>query len=224
MKNFDEMIPILAVVLIILIPVAAFFGFVDGIESDNKIEWPDTEIGHMIPEPECLEGSIDWENEMGFGINIQDYDMYNDYVKECIDYGFTYNVNQTDDFYGAENKFGYQLVVQKISLEQSIFICLQAPSEPVEEKVNENGKTEFEEVMDQYEQTIDEYCSFMNTYQSAETITPEMSEDYVKYTELCTDTINKLNNINMAVLTDEQILYFQEVQSRILQKVSAISK
>ena len=58
----------------------------------NKVEWPDTKLGNMIPHIKNATGEISWEETDCLRINLDDLDVnqYDNYIEECKDRDATY--------------------------------------------------------------------------------------------------------------------------------------
>lgn len=92
--------------------LAAFmvFGLV-GCGGDSSIDWPTSGLATKIPKPEKLKGEITYDYDTSFGAKIVDVDKdeYDDYVKQCEEYGYTFDVEKNNTEFSAFNNEGYEL-------------------------------------------------------------------------------------------------------------------
>lgn len=102
-------------------------------------------------------------------------------------------------------------------------------SETVGDKIEDTVLTavgispEFKEMMDSYEAFFDEYCEFMKKYSAADdpmSMFAEYSEFMMKYAEYMT----KLDDVGKKEMTDEELLYYTEINLRIQENLLEVSQ
>lgn len=98
-----------------------------------------------------------------------------------------------------------------------------APSKGEEKTDPASGiRPEFKEMMDSYEAFFDEYIAFMAKYKEADgTAALSMLSDLSDYMAKYTDYMSKLDAIDQDDLSPEEALYYLEVSTRIMQKLSS---
>ena len=79
----------------------------------------------------------------------------------------------------------------------------------------------FKAAMDSYEAFFDEYILFMIKYQESDDVLSLLT-DYMSYMEQFADTMTKLNAVSGTELTTAELIYYTEVNARIMQKLLAI--
>ena len=82
---------------------------------------------------------------------------------------------------------------------------------------------EVKEMLDSYEEFFDEYIEFMKTYSSSDNSSAMISE-YQDYIRRYNETMQKINEMQGADLTEADNLYFIDVNMRILAKINGVSE
>ena len=77
---------------------------------------------------------------------------------------------------------------------------------------------EFKKTMDKYEDFIDEYVKFMKSYQDSDDVMG-MLNDYTEYMSKYQEVMDGLNSIDEDELSDADLAYYLEVNSRISKKL-----
>ena len=94
---------------------------------------------------------------------------------------------------------------------------------PDEETAAREGiRPEFKEALDSYEEFFDEYCAFMKKYSESDN-SISMLADYVQYMAKYADAMSKLDSIDDGEMSDEELIYYTEVMTRINKKLSEIA-
>lgn len=113
------LIPIIMCVLIFtLLPLGDDSNNDDGTESStiimSEIDWPQSSIAQIVPQPESNYGKIEWETYYGFVIYIGNTTQaeYKDYVDLCWDSGFNIDYNRGADYFWADNADGHKLEIR----------------------------------------------------------------------------------------------------------------
>ena len=80
----------------------------------EDIEWPDSTVAKLIPEPKSMIGKIAFDSDDWLDVEIANtsIDDYKDYVKKCKELGYVENYVSTDDSYMADNKNGYGVIIE----------------------------------------------------------------------------------------------------------------
>ena len=104
---------------------------------------------------------------------------------------------------------------------------------PIQEEKDENQEVnkkpekqegirpEFKEAMDSYEDFFDEYVTFMNKYSKSED-TISMMSDYLNYMTKYSETMSQIEKLDESEMSDEEVVYYTKVMSRINQKIMDI--
>lgn len=82
---------------------------------------------------------------------------------------------------------------------------------------------EFKAAMDSYEEFYDGYCEFMEKYKENPT-NLEFLEEYTDMLSKADDVNKKFDAWNEEEMTDEEILYYIEVNNRVLEKLVEVAK
>lgn len=205
----------------------------------TEIQWPQSEIATLLPQPKSNKGKIEWEADYGFVIYIGETSKedYNDYVKACEDKGFTVDYNKGDDYFYADNEDGYHVNL-RYENDDIMFIRIDQPDDEDTDKNDDEDKEdeekeditetvdgmrpEFKEAMDSYEAFFDEYCEFMKKY--SESANPVgMLADYTEYMNKYTDAMGKMSEIGNETMSNEELQYYTEVMARINEKLVNVS-
>lgn len=82
--------------------------------SMNSIEWPNSDIAKLIPQPKSLHGKIEWEHDYGFVIYIGNttLDDFREYINSVYNSGFNVDYNKGDTTFWAENENGYHVNIK----------------------------------------------------------------------------------------------------------------
>ena len=84
-------------------------------------------------------------------------------------------------------------------------------------------RPEFKESMDSYEAFFDEYIAFMEKYTSSNDPLG-MLANYTEYLSKYTEAMTTFDKINDGTLSSEELVYYLEVQNRIMQKLLTIAQ
>lgn len=105
------------------------FGYVSDMEKLTKLNWPDTELTRMLPEPASNYGYVARSSP-----KVLDADMdkvsaeaHEKYLKECKAKGFTIVDEVTQSRYDAFNKDGYFLSVMYLNSGGTMYVTLTPP-------------------------------------------------------------------------------------------------
>lgn len=90
------------------------------------------------------------------------------------------------------------------------------------EKIN-GIRSSFKDAMDSYEEFFNEYVDFMNKYINADSEDMlRMMGDYADYMNQYSETMKKLEELDTEELSNEEVIYYTQVMSRITQKLLEI--
>ena len=210
----------------------------------EEIEWPKSGLGSKLPKPKSNLGNISWNNSETFIVYIGNMtiDDYSDYVEDCEDKGFTVDYSKDKKYYSAENKDGYKLTV-RYSGANVIEIALNVPEdydeddedvipekESKKETKNENSsnmvdgmRKEFKEAMDNYEEFMNEYISFMEKYSKSDGTDVELLKDYGTYMSKYAKAVKSFEKWEDDSLNSVEAAYYAKVQARVSKKLLEIA-
>lgn len=210
---------ILSVILIICLITAC--GNKKSDTVGEKIEWPDTEIGNMLPDTDnkALNHSIS-ENYISASL-VMNKDEYKDYCEQCKNSGFTENASTTDNetysHYSADNTDGYALSLSWYSDDNKCQLMLSAPnksedeSTTIEDEESETEKSEEQKedkakkkkekkkkdvdsngVSKDFKETMDDYEEFFDKYIE---IMENYSDNPAEYLQQYTEYLSKYTEV-----------------------------
>lgn len=206
-------------------------------EKMGDIEWPDSALAKMLPVPKSKTGKINNDSSDCLSVSVDKTSEsdFKEYVKACKEKGFDVDYSNGDDYYRAKNSKDYSLDVS-LSAFNVMKIYLSAPEEETTEeetskaessKKEQSSKSsdgvtpEFKKAMDSYEEFFDEYIDFMKRYSESDNPLGMMDE-YSEYLSKYSETMQALNDMESKEVTEADSLYFIEVQTRILDKLSKV--
>lgn len=235
----------IGVILLVIVGFCVFTS-VKGTIADKKekkeaaaetFEWPDTDIAKLLPKPTSNNGKMVVERDDYFNVYVYgSKDDYKDYIKKCKKKGFDVDHYSSEIMYTADNKEGYSLSItyfeEETTLPECYEVSINAPkkeesteqTDQPAEQTTEQATTptvSFKETMDSYEKSINDYVEFMKKYEESDD-QASMINDYTALMNQYTDTMNKLNSIDKNSLSASDLVYYNEVNGRILQKLTEI--
>lgn len=227
-------------IIILVIVGFCVFTSIKGTIADKKekketaaetYEWPDTDIAKLLPKPTSKNGEMISEGENHINLDVYgSKNDYKDYIKKCKKKGFDVDYYSSNGMYSAKNKDGYSLTIiyfeEGNTTPEYYSVHLSAPENESEqtEQTTEQATTptvSFKESMDSYEKSINDYVEFMKKYEESDD-QASMVNDYTALMNQYTDTMNKLNSIDKNSLSASDLAYYNEVNGRILQKLTEI--
>lgn len=106
----------------------------------DEFEWPTTGLGSMLPKPKSNYGKIEWNSSESFIITVGNttIEEYDEYVKECENFGYTIDYIKGEENYSAKNSEGYDLDVSYLGW-NVISISLKVPEEQKEQESTNNN-------------------------------------------------------------------------------------
>lgn len=98
--------------------------------SMDAIQWPNSDIAKLIPQPDSLKGKVEWERDYGFVIYIADITKaeYKDYVNAVYNSGFSIDYSKGDTYFWADNADGYHVQIRYEGY-NTMWIRLDEPSD-----------------------------------------------------------------------------------------------
>ncbi len=115
----------------ILCCVLAVVMLLSFVSCGSKLEWPDSKVAALIPQPTSNKGEINSSSNTYLSADVKAVSLsdYNDYVAACIEKGFTVDSEETGDSYDAYNKDGYKLHIYYYDSDEEMHITVDAPEE-----------------------------------------------------------------------------------------------
>ncbi len=207
-------------------------------EEMTELEWPSRGVGSLLPDPYESIGKIvrDESNYFSVIVGEMDKDDFKYYVEECEDEGFTVDYSKTDEYFSAKNKEGYSLTVKYTGF-NTVEITLTKEENENETQTNENTsqkdeevtksdikglRPEFIEAMNSYEEFMDEYVEFMKKYNDSNGNDITLLADYADYMSKYAEFVDDFDKWNEEEMSDEELAYYLQVQSRVYQKLSEV--
>lgn len=87
------------------------------------------------------------------------------------------------------------------------------------EKIENGIRSALQKRLDGYEMFFAEYIQFMKIYQKNQNAM-QVLDEYTDYTKRYTQAMTELKAIGLEKLTDEEMIYYTEVMSRISEKLA----
>lgn len=96
----------------------------------SQVEWPNSDIAELIPQPKSLYGKVEWEHDYGFVIYIGNTTLsdYEDYVNSVYDSGFNIDYSKGDTYFWADNADGYHVSIDYEGF-NTMFVRIDEPDE-----------------------------------------------------------------------------------------------
>lgn len=208
-------------------------------ETEQSI-WPTDGAAGKIPVFNKNSGSVNMNSADYFWATITDYsqDLFNEYVNELKEAGYTEDFMQYEDWYSAKNKAGDYVDASYYDNKKEMSISLTVYSNQTEEpdteetesieseekkdteEVSDNIRPEVKEALDSYESFMNDYADFMKKYNENPSDSELLSE-YADYMSNYADTMDKINNLE-SDLNDAELKYYTEVQTRVLKVLSDV--
>jgi hypothetical protein len=146
----------------------------------GNIQWPDSGLGSMLPDPNAQAGKIYSDTDTKFTAYVSDYslDQYENYIEACKECGFVWDEWTTSDRFRAYDEAGDKVVlsldnddsvmrIDVIVYPDEVMTKSESNSE-LEQKVTAADTDAFTDIMNDYEEFYTNYCNFMRNYSSSE--------------------------------------------------------
>lgn len=213
----------------------------------GSITWPSSTVGNLLPAPKSTTGKFSYEHDDSFFVYIgntskADYDQY---VADCSANGFTVDYDKGDTYYRADNADGYHIsltykgnnimtVEIKAPKNDEASTSDPATTEPSTTESSTSPETtesntdtnvlrsDFKEAMDSYENFMDEYVAFMKKYKDNPSDAGLLA-DYASYMSKYADMVEKFDKWESEDLTDAELAYYIDVQTRVSKKLLEVA-
>ncbi|MGN0481267.1 MAG: DUF6591 domain-containing protein [Lachnospiraceae bacterium] len=109
----------------------------------TEMSWPTNGPATVLPTPKSKMWSVTLNTNKYFYVYINDSPkgVYEEYVNECIQNGFTINCSKTDDSFYAMNKEGYKLTVKYYGF-NTMYISIDVTNEISTQPITQEPTTE----------------------------------------------------------------------------------
>lgn len=114
---------------ILLVLVAILVGFSKVMNHESKIDWNEVELIGVVPTPPSKVGTVFTNSGEKLWASLDEVSdsQYNEYVKDCINSGFTIDTEKNSNTYKAYNEDGYYLNISHYG--DGLSITVEAPME-----------------------------------------------------------------------------------------------
>lgn len=114
---------------ILLVLVAILVGFSKVMDHEAEIDWNEVELIGIVPTPPSKIGTIFTNSDEKLRASLDEVSdsQYNDYVKACVNNGFTVDAVKDSNSYEAYNEDGYYLDISHYG--DGLRITVEAPME-----------------------------------------------------------------------------------------------
>ncbi len=203
----------------------------------SDITWPTSKAGKLLPKPKSSIGKFNYEHEDNFLVYVGNTSKasFAEYIDACAKKGFVVDYSKGDDYYFADNKDGWSIDlryegnnVMKVYIngpsEEENKNTVTSSTESTEKDTNKKDlDANFKAAMDSYEEFMNEYVVFMKKYQK----NPDdlgLLADYADYMSKYSDFAEKFSEWKNEDLTDEELDYYIEVQTRVNEKLLEVAE
>lgn len=213
----------------------------------GTLSWPKSEIAGLLPVPKSSVGnvSIDTTEQCCIYVGETPADVFNEYVDECSDYGFSVDYEREDKSYNAKDEDGNEL---SLAYEGNKVMRIQitkseeedeteeekdsklSSEEKSEEKSDDSSelvdgmRPEFKKAMDSYEEFMDEYCEFMKKYEESDGASLELMDDYLDYMDKYADVMEDFEDWDDGEMNAAETEYYVDVQTRVSKKLIEVGE
>lgn len=216
-------------------------------EDFKDIKWPTSGVAQRLPEPESKYGEISIDSATSFYAYIGNTtaDQYDAYVEACQEAGFTVDYTKSETYYYADDEEGYQLSLVYDFEESYMTISLNAPVESSSASASSSSnqassssaaeaaaaaatndapvdgiRPSFKEAVDSYEKFFNDYCAFMEKYNS-DPGSPALIADYAKFMVQYSETMDKLDQLGEEDMSSQELQYYTDALNRINAKLAS---
>lgn len=212
----------------------------DAAPEMGTITWPTMGAGALVPAPASTTGKIDSDSSTSFSATIGDTSAedYAAYVDACIAAGFNVDYDRSDKSFHGDDANGNSVSVDYKGANMMTIVVNAAeeaeeptdaeqstePEAPAETTTTEpsGGATDFRTLVDEYEAFMNQYCDFMETYNSDSGNVVSMAIDYTKMMTEYADWAERMDAVDESTLSAEDSLYLLDAQNRINQRLWSI--
>ncbi len=211
--------------------------------------WSSNTLSNKLPIPKSNYGKVDYESESSYTyyagkMSIEDFDSY---ITEVKNKGFTLDFYKQDKYYSAKNQDGYKAIIEyegfnivKIHIEKvtedNEEALEEAPDNNSNSSSNENSNsntggtsstnglsTDFKQAMDSYEKFMNDYVAFMKKYKNSDGTDLSLITEYSKMLSKYNDVVNDFEKWESEDLSDAELKYYLEVQTRVNKKLLEVN-
>lgn len=202
----------------------------------GPISWPTSGAGALLPVPSSAKGQIAVDSSSQFTAYIgeTDAEAYAAYVEACMSMGFSVDYDRGDTYFNADDASGNSLHLEYRGF-GTMFISLHAAdllddagdasaqdpvveetSQPVPEaSADTSASSDYRAMVDEWEAFMNEYCDFMETYNSDSNNVVSMALDYADMMSQYGEWAEKMSAVDDSTLTPEDVQYYVDAQTRI---------
>lgn len=231
-------------IAIVVVVVIAIIGGIsrcgDGEKEEvHQLNWPTAGLATMLPEPGTDKGEVSMDSADYLSVDLEQRteDDFNKYVEACKEKGFTVDYSSSSSSHFADNEDGYHLSLFYSEDEGEISIQLNAPRKeepeaeettPVQDSAPEEApqnepetsgdasvNSDYRAMVDEWEAFMNEYCDFMETYNSDSNNVVSMALDYADMMSQYGEWAEKMSAVDDSTLTPEDVQYYVDAQTRI---------
>lgn len=215
----------------------------------GTIAWPTMGAGALAPAPTSTTGKIDSDSSTYFSATVGETSAedYAAYVDACIGAGFDVDYNRGEKSFSADDASGNHVSVdykganmmvvsvsvaegQEAPPETEDSVTAEETSEPettVESPAEVDAASDgadFRAMVDEYEAFMNEYCDFMEKYDSDSGNVVSMAVDYASMMSRYAEWAKKMDAVDESALSTEDSLYLLDAQNRINQRLLSIGQ
>ena len=99
-----------------------------------------------------------------------------------------------------------------------------SPEQTAPGEADETSSADFRATMDAYEAFINEYCDFMEKYQSDPSNAASLMADYASMMSSYADMTEQIEAIDTESLSAEDLAYYTEVMARVAQRLAEVGQ
>lgn len=202
----------------------------------GPISWPTSGAAALLPAPSSTTGQIAVDSSSQFTAYIgeTDAEAYAAYVEACMSMGFSVDYDRGDTYFNADDASGNSLHLEYRGF-GTMFISLHAAdllddagdasaqdpvveetSQPVPEaSADTSASSDYRAMVDEWEAFMNEYCDFMETYNSDSSNVVSMALDYADMMSQYGEWAEKMSAVDDSTLTPEDVQYYVDAQTRI---------
>ena len=220
-------------------------------EESRTFTWPTSGLATELPEPSIKTGEIKTNSDTSFWAELTKVSKsdYDDYVTSIKDAEYTDISGEGTDYFSATAPSGAKLSLDFDSGERTMGITLRKQDDSAtadsstedtatddtaaqstettatDAAATDNGgvSADFKQTMDDYESFMNQYCDFMEKYQSSDDTT-SMLVDYAKMTASYTEWAAKWDAIDESTLSAADDAYYLEVQGRVAARLAQVAQ
>ena len=205
-------------------------------ETSSDTAWREGGVWDVLPQPDTDNWELSVETDTYLSIDVKgDKEDFDKYVNKCREAGFDVDLYSSDGYYSALNEEGYFVDASlyeddgkySISIDDRRNQSEPEASVPITESSGETTSSEgvtpeFKEAMDSYEAFFVEYTEFMKEYNSTDD-PMSLMDDYTEYMDKYTETMTKMEEIDENSLSDADLQYYTEVNTRIASMLAEVA-